>query len=409
MRRALSVSLVLAAAVPAAAPAAAADRCAHSGDGAHFTARAVERSVGSRRVRSRAVVCDRRTGRERTLARAWYRTVTDADRSLRGRGRWIQEAAAGGRWAAWVEARTGGRGMTTAVTLADLRTGRVVWRRRVARTARFDFRSFSEYALDVAVSARADVGWIDHAGTVGVRQVGRGLRAVGRAVHAAYLDFEDDRTLRWFDGDGAVYVDLRGAPTPGRCPRRSRFRPLLTTPDVVVTRALYEPVWDSDEDYVEVVRGCHRASGRDPVIRQTEGGAPYGGEAIEILAARAEWVAMVTYGSWKWGCPGFQLSTVSARDATVVREAFGGCTERDVPMSREDAVAVLITDAGAPVWQMRMDAAEERLYTAPVVRQIRGASPVELDRAPPGAIANLRVAGEAAHWTNAGRPRSVTP
>jgi hypothetical protein len=75
------------------------------------------------------------------------------------------------------------------------------------------------------------------------------------------LAVEDDRTLRWRQGsDGEfVYLDLRVPRVVDGCPRRERFRPLLSDAHVLVTSTDYGAATVIDGIVWTVVRACLRA------------------------------------------------------------------------------------------------------------------------------------------------------
>ncbi len=386
MRLVLPLIVVLAVAAPAAEAAA----CERRADGPRFTAGVARHESSSPDVlRTTAVVCDHRRAKRSLLRRGVM-----AGPNGRPRGVVVGDAAAAGRRVAWIEAVTGRAGTRATVVVADARTRRVVRRRVALRTRE---RGFPQ-TLEVVISTRGEVAWTvqtefgdDYATRLVLERPGRRPRGV--AAGAAGLTLEDDRTLSWVAEIGTIrFLELPGRrPWPG-CPQRSRWKPVLATPEMLVTRASYA------RGAIEVVRACWRATGADPVVATAHDDGSGTAPNLAVLGADARWLVFAysevesRYNPGGY-CYGPEVFTVDVSAGRRVRKAVS-----DVPVCVEDFALpgdpVAVTDSGSPAW----------VHGGRLLARGEGGKAVELDR---GEIAGLRAEGNRLHWTNAGVPKTA--
>lgn len=201
MRR-IGVLVALLSALAATPTAAAA--CHRTTQGPRYTVRLAEYEP-----HQRLVLCDRRRGAERTIAR-----TRGTPASYLGR------AHVAGRRLTWPEVRVRERRDDAYVVRLTLPAGRPHRTLVATRPARPQSRS----------------------GTIGLE--------------------DGDRTLRW----DYSYRDLRPLPLQNGCPMRERFRPLARLGDVQVTLAAYG---GDDLAATGVFRVCRHGSRRDPVFTTT--------------------------------------------------------------------------------------------------------------------------------------------
>jgi hypothetical protein len=382
MRRILGPAGVALVLVVAPTPATAACRL---GDGPRFDARIVAKSARNRPDSTVLVLCDRRNGRTRVLARATYSYGPE-------QGTLLADAQAAGSRVAWI-AGTGRDGRRTAtVTVADARTGRRLSRRTVASWR----GGLRPWALSIALTTRGELGWIapapsDSRGAqVVVARPGLATRVVAESRDLGFLAIEDDRTLRWRHADLLAYHDIRPA-GPG-CPRRARFEVVDRLDGLVVTRAVYggaDSTWDA-------ARVCDLLTGRDPVVGAGSYVVGFGSQTL-VVGGRAPWVVL-------------QLDELSRYDGcvagavAVVNVRAGGGPSRYADVGRCDSerrTSVTVTDAGAAAWLGDLGT-EQRIAAIAA-----GGGIVELDRAPAGSLGALQVDGETFTWTRDGQPRSA--
>ena len=118
------------------------------GDGPRYDAH-IEHHGPRHVMRTALMVCDRRDGHARVLARAVYRYEPE-------HGTFLADAQAAGRRVAWVAGALREGRRTATVTVADARTGRRLSRRRVASWGDQHLRP----DLSVALTTRGELAWI---------------------------------------------------------------------------------------------------------------------------------------------------------------------------------------------------------------------------------------------------------
>lgn len=390
MRAAILALVVLGIAAPAAEAAA----CERRADGPRWTARVLEQRLSVNVHRSTAVLCDHRHAKLTVLRRALMRGVN----GNRPRGAVVGDAAAAGRRVAWIESATGRGGTRATVVVADARTRRVVSHRRALRTRR---RGFA-YTLEIVISTRGELAWIvqtrfgiDYETRLVLQRPGRPPRILRSAVPTG-LRLEDDRTLSWNTGEATIrFLELPGrAPWPG-CPERSRWRPVLTTPEMIVTRASY-----GGPDAIELVRACWRANRTDPVVARIfddgSGTTPH----LDVLGADGRWLVFAeSEVEWRYTQGYCYPPRVFTVDVGGGGGGGGGRSARaQTPACRAtfatpgDAVAV--TERGSPAW----------IHGDLLLSRDAEGKAIELDR---GDVGSLRAEGSRVLWTNGGVPREA--
>ena len=386
MKRSLIAILVLATFAPEAA-AGASEPCKRVADGRRIS---VELRAG------RVIVCDRRSGRSRVVHRASAVSLYDEGAS----GRYVTDIAGDGRRVAWIDERTGRRGVRATLTVIDGVRGRRLRRDVIGRSTRPGV-TYPKVAL-------ARGGLLAHETYAGderaivVRDRDQAPLRIDDTVDGAF-GFEDGRTLRW-EGlySGLHYRDVRPWPDAIGCPRRARFRNPRAYGEVVVTTARYTY---GEDGVTYVTRACLPASGDDPVIGQA-GGDLVGGSSFDVVGGDRTWLVIVRHSTSRYD-PGSPYE-VSAFDVGALRIGRAGKLEGDPRPAGSIApptwgMAVAVTTDGVPVWVAREnDGDSVRTLT------VEGAG-TELDRGPIGSIAGLRADGERVRWTNAGEPRSADP
>jgi hypothetical protein len=247
VRRVAVLTLLLGALSPTPAFAAP---CSPGESGPRFTTR-VETNfkpyTGPERQWVR--VCDRRTGDEQVLAR-----TRDSNRLA------FTSAGAAGTRVTWMEVRRRGIPATAVIVSRDLRTGR--------RTARVvgRVRGKSDVMPQLAVAPTGAIAYAVWTRTRALRVVARG-RTVTPYANPGPIAWEDgDRTLRWGDGLRQAYADLRSPRQQDGCPTRERFRIVLDSAGVRVTRAVYAWPRDDEDGITTMLRVCRVGSGRDAVL-----------------------------------------------------------------------------------------------------------------------------------------------
>jgi hypothetical protein len=231
--------------------------------------RRVERRAGARVLRTAVIACD--SGRRVVVRRA--RLVDPA--SGRPRGRTLTDVATAGGRVAWGEVRFGPRRMIGRLGVRGAPgQERVVLRRRARSRVP---------TLEVVISSRGELAWLTGGRVLAARRR-ESARLVSRDAYLR-LALEDDRTLRWRGQFGVRFADLRPS-AAADCPRRSLFRVVAESADVLVTEAVYE--WNGEVDHV--IRACVRATGADPVIAQFIR-MPDGDEG-EVLEVSGRWVTL---------------------------------------------------------------------------------------------------------------------
>jgi hypothetical protein len=215
------------------------------------------------------------------------------------------------------------------------------------------------------------------------------------ATLGSRLRLEDGRTLRWSNRYSTLgFFDLRHRP----CPSRARFRPLLTSDRVAITKAYY----GDDEQGATVIRGCDLATGRDLVVAQAYEVFPEPTE-VSVVGMDRTWVLVARSDySRPEPCATRWVQTVDVvsgrRSATgLLSDSSCGGPQIAPPVP---GTAFAITDRGAAAW-IALDADRPRLIVAV------GGTVRELDRA--GTIADLRADAEAIIWTHDGSPRRAVP
>jgi hypothetical protein len=385
MRRTLGPAVVALALV--AAPAAAPAACRRA-DGPRYDARIVAHVDRHRVTRATLVVCDRRRGRSRVLARAVYRYGPEHGTSL-------DDAQAAGRRVAWIAGAFRGGRRTATVTVADARTGRRLRRRTVASWSEQHVRP----DLSVALTTRGELAWLGPApGDPRVSQVtlarpGLAPRVIAQGAYLYSLGIEDDRTLRWRGATPLLsYSDIRAS--GAGCPHRARFKTLALLDGLVATRAVY----GDEDDSMDAVRVCDVLTGRDPVVGV--GSYTWGsGDETSVIGGHAPWVVLERRGVSRYdGCADDAVAVVN------VRAGAGSEASRYADAGRCDSerrTSVAVTDAGAAAWVGDLGG-EQRIAAVAA-----GGGIVELDRAPAGSLGALHVEGEAFAWTRDGQARSA--
>jgi hypothetical protein len=348
---------------------------------------AVDRSEFTRggRTETRLAAYDRRSGRRRVLA--------GGSRGRRGLGTFIGGWSASGDRVAYVEARAGRRRMV--VRLHVVRVGATV--ERVETLWLFRRPTGRSVPLDAAMTSRGELAWLEPGG-VFARRRGRRTRRVSRVRYGA-VALEDDRTLRLSRGDADLaYLDLR----PGRrpepyCGGRSRFRRVLRTRHVVVSRARYV----TSDRWWDAIRACRRSDGRDPLIDWTLSYFMLG-STLRVAGADRDWVVIsnTACGHHGDGC----TSSYRAHQAGTAREGPYVSLDSDVdPVGGPGRHGLAVSDRGLPAWVFQ-DAGGARLVV------VRGEDVYSVvDSGAPGSIRDLAWSGEVLSWTHDGVPRSFSP
>ena len=352
-----------------------------------MTAEIQTRSNDGTRV-SALVVCDRRTGRERTLRRT---------KGRRGLGTTLEDVSVLRRRVAWIETRWRSRVPRVIVASTALGATRVALRVVGHRAPR--------YGRPGVVVVPGGLAWLvptaEDRARLSLLRRGR-VRLLG-AGPVDLLGLDDGVTLRWRSDDAMRFRDLRPPPTLEGCPVRARFRSVLATPEVVVSAATYGP----DEDWTTVLRACARPEARDPVIANDWSGGFGFGSRSKPVAASGRWVALVrTSFSRYLGCDRWRIRVVEAGTGRPSSSAADGAcgpsdAAQEMPLPDRDAFAV--TDAGVPVWLLR------RPGDWPLRAARTASEPVELDRSGEGGITDLRSDGPRVTWRRDGQPRSAAP
>jgi hypothetical protein len=332
--------------------------------------------------RSAVQVCDGRTGRVSVLARA---------RGRRGaRGTRVAEADAAGRRVAWTVSRTT-RGRTSVVLHAAVvgrRGAREVERRVIFSGA----RSVAGRAGAVAVTTRGDLAW---AGGTSTRLQVAGSAAVAVGTASDVVAFEDDRTLRWEEGETYRFVDLAPPVVVDGCPRRAHFKPYARSAEILVTRAQYV---DPLEIYGTVLRVCLRGSGRDLIVDQSAEVSDGAGEFVYVGGLVGRWLVLTHLSGDRYSLT-VRVSLVDAATGEVARTASAVDSGVIAPVGR---TPVVVTDRGVPVWV-------NGVSRASVITIGPDGAFVTLDASTGGPIADLRADGAAVSWTNGGVPHTVEP
>jgi len=373
------------------APTTATAACGPT-DGPRYDAHIASREGPHLSTLTRVVVCDRRRGRARVVARAEYRFLAD-------RGALLEDVQATGHRVAWIAGATRGNRWTAVVTVADARTGRRLSRRTVASWRRgVDPGELSE--LNIALTTRGELGWIapapsdPRAEQVTVARPGLARRVVAEGRTLSFLAIEDDRTLRWRNGIDLSFHDIRPA-GPG-CPGRSHFTTQNALEGLVVTRAVYRhPDLDPDAGW-DVVRVCDVLTGRDPVVVVGELSGVSNDLGVDVAGGRAPWALVEVDSLTRYdGCSHAALSVVNVRTGAASRFADGGRCDG------ERRTSITFTDGGAPAWMGALGT-EQRIAAIAA-----GGDVVELDRAPAGSLSALHVDGETIAWNHDGQSRSA--
>lgn len=394
MRRRLWLLALIAAPFATGPGTASADTCSRSTSGPPVSvSRALLATVTDTadRERTAVVVCERRVGRERRI----WRAALD---KVRGRGRRIGGVAVAGYTVAWIDTTATAHGTSTQVRTRDIRERRVDTR-VVARTSIAAAPVASLATLGVALVVDGSIAWMapDATGTPTIRlaRPGQPSRVVTRGASLAWLGIEDGRTLRWFGPvRGHSYVDLRPLPSRDGCPVREKFKRVLTTTDVVVSRASY----DSHELFAGIteIRACLRATGRDPAIAATFGLD----DDSYIPGGTGDWVVVVSpaLDDRSAECEASLIQTVNLRDGRKGRVGGYDICRQGPP---EDGAQVAVTADGIPAW---LGSGSE----AGVLRALnRQTTIIELDRASAGAITDLRSTADGFSWMRDGQPHSM--
>ena len=390
MRAARVLSLlvaVLAAAPPAAADAATCERRAdgpaleldHKGTGGRYD---------EGRIATALAVCDRRRGRRTVLARGLLRGGDAGGELIGAGGSW------GRRVAFTVLRRRRGR------ETLDLRVVAVGERPRTVRRLRVARGPFTERLprLDAAITSGGSIAWVEpgtrnlRAGALVIlRRGGRPRRVRSGPIHG--VDVEDGRTLRLDMGGGYDFIDLDPASQPG-CPERERFRPVLQTAAVTVTRADYAA---NSMDVTRLAyRICSSATGRDHAAASLIGRG-FSADGLDVAGADAEWVLFTSSSCFR-GCSGEVFTARADPDRRLV-QAISGSGSSGFPGPR--APLAIRHEDGRAAWVTPRDDA-----VALVLGRADGRART-LDTGPPSSIAALRFEGTELRWERDGQPRSA--
>ncbi len=268
---------------------------------------------------------------------------------------------------------------------------------RVARSfviARGD-HTFAADWLDVALTRRGDLAW-STGNAVVIQQDGK--RRVVDDGEVYGLHIEDDATLVWEVQSGLRAEDLRPLGRPGRCPVRRRYRPLMATATLVVTRGFYH---DLEQ---ELQRVCVRRTGRDLVFARSDTSTPGFDLMEDVVATSGQRVVITNDFSNRYTCPTRTLRVVNAVTRRVERTGDAGC-DRDgdgkvVPLpTRSDTFA--FTGAGAVAFVTR-GVNGDVLGALPASEQL-----VALDAGPPGSISDLLPTARGLSWLSSGERRTA--
>ena len=336
--------------------------------------------------REPTLLCVKAGGRRIVLRRAQFEDPYEG----RAHGTVIAAAAAAGRKVAWIETR-----LTRERRIVVVRVVRIGARGRVRPLRRIVAardNSDRQGPADVVLTRRGDLAWIAPYFDFKVRVVHDPPRRRPRTVAITYADslwIEDRTTLAWYGDRGYGFHDLR-RPTPGVCPRRSAYHVVASNDTVVVTEGGYEER--------QVLRACVRATGRDPVIAQADGG--FGnGDAVSAVGLDRHWVMLVqsTFTRYDPCAGGHTQRPVDARPGRrgrATRAPYCG----GEPSLATSASQTAVTDRGIAAWTVGEGDGRRLLAAAP------GGGVTELDR---GAISGLRAQGTAVAWTRDLEPRSA--
>jgi hypothetical protein len=252
--------------------------------------------------------------------------------------------------------------------------------------------------LGVVITRGGDLAWLystlRHGGRVVVQR--RAGRARPVAATTGYgLVLEDRRTLRWTNRDGTQgFFDLQHR----ACPSRSRFRPLLSTDRVAITKAYY----GDEEQGATVIRGCDLATGRDLVVGQAFEAFP-DPHTVTVIGVDRTWVliARSDYARPE-PCATSWVQTVDVAGGRRSGEALLSDSSCNGPgiTAPVPGTPFAITDRGAAAW-IAGDADQPRLVAA------ARSTMRELDRA--ATIADLRADADTITWTHDGIPRRAVP
>lgn len=331
------------------------------------------------RIETRLVARDERSGRRFVLARA----------RLRGRGTHIGGYSVVGRRVVYVKSRKGRR--LTVVRLHVVRVGprRI---RRLGTLRLFRRRDAFEVPEDAIVTSRGELAWLTPDQVV-VRRSGRRPRMLARGTFRG-IALEDHRTLRLLGDTGWEYIDLRPGREPS-CGGRSRFRPVLETPELVVTEAFYPDL----EEPSYSLRVCRRADGRDPVVGSTFGLFP-DGASFHVVGAIRDWAVIVDiYGARR----GASYRVFAAQAGTGRRGLSAGLSE-DRPGVPSSRLPFAVSDGGLVAWVSERDGAERLVTPTAGIPSYQ-----VLDTGGPGSLRDLAFTGTTLTWTHDGVPRSGVP
>jgi hypothetical protein len=342
-----------------------------------------------------AVLVDRRPGEVRTAVVACdgdRRVVVRRARLARpGDGSRIVDVDGAGGRVAWGELRYAGGVVTGHVRAGRISGGptrsRTVFRRRARRASP---------RLEVVLTTRGELAWLDPRGRVLTAPIGGRARVLVRRGARFGLALEDDRTVRWRRGgyeERLGFADLRPWEGAG-CPVRSRFRPAAESPELLVTLARYLTALDTRI----VVRVCRRATGRDWVIAQSVEQVG-NGTVLGVAGIAGLWVVLTDTRVSRYGpCEWTQIQVVHVLSGFRGRD--GALNRCDPARTPSTATPLVVTERGSPAWIVRDEVRSALLTSA-------GNGVIELDSAAPDGLTGLTVEGGTLRWLHDGVPRSV--
>jgi hypothetical protein len=381
---ALAATVLLTAATPASAHAAACHRTSAS---PRVTAQRAVAPDGTARI----VACDRARGRSVTLRRG---QVGNAAKDFPI----LSAPAVLGTKVIWSELSGTERHVRQDLRTADVRHPGRVARRRIG-PARQSAGLLIDAANDQQVLALPGGAWSynslgDGASTLVLERPGRAPRTLTRdASDPAWV--EDGRTLVWQDGSGYHSVDVVPVPRDASgCPIRSRYgRVVADTPTLRVTAGAY-----GDQDDVEAYRACWKATGADATVLTTRQ------EAVTGIVQDGPYVALTVQDWDKYQqCQSFPDSGIFH---VVAADARTGAT---TALQRECVAlqSVALSTTGTPAWTITDSVGTQRVETAPGTANPKANT--ILDSAPAGSLAELTAAPTGGFtWTHDGALRVAT-